>query len=317
MIGYSPSTVSKAFSGAKDIKSDTREEIFRAAKQIGIFEKFYKSPKKNKTVAVIVPEFNSGLYVKSLSLISEQLSQQGAVAVFSENNFSKEKTDELISYYSSGNVTDGIIVFDNSVAAKKYTPVPVVFFGKRNDPFADSVYTDIFTGICETIFNFKLLKHAKIAFIGETNTTEKENEFKNAMRYCELTVGENYIVKSDLRHEDAGRDGMKKLLALPDRPTAVLAAYDDIAIGAVAYAKERGLSAPKDFSIVGMDNSRLAENGDIMLSSIDYHVDEICKLLVSRLWKKIDNPNYCIAQKTEIKSSLVIRNSIGPCPDGQ
>ena len=50
------------------------------------------------------------------------------------------------------------------------------------------------------------------------------------------------------------------------------------------------------------------------LSSIDDNDYELCKILVSRLMKKIQEPNYCIIQKTEIKSSLVIRQSIGACP---
>ena len=63
-----------------------------------------------------------------------------------------------------------------------------------------------------------------------------------------------------------------------------------------------------------MDNSTIASNSNIMLSSIDYHNDEICELIVNRLITKIENPNYCLIQRTEIKSSLVLRNSIGAIP---
>ena len=314
MIGYSPSTVSKAFSGAKDVREETRRSIIKAAEELGVLESFYKHSENTKTVAIIVPEFNSGLYVKMMTSLSDCLKAQGAVTSISETDFSEKRANELISYYSSEKRANGIIVIGASGPAKKYSAVPIVYFGKSDDPFADSIYTDIYTGICEVIFNFKLFDHKKIAFIGENNTREKEYAFRKAMQHYLFDVNEKYIIKSELRHEEAGYESMKKLLSLKTPPTAILAAYDDIAAGAMQYAKEKGLFAPKNFSIAGMDNSRLSSNGNIMLSSVDYHNDEICDMLVSRLMKKIENPNYCVSQSTEIKSSLVLRNSIGHCP---
>lgn len=314
MIGYSPSTVSKAFSSAKDVREETRKSIIKAAEELGVLENFYKRPKTTKTVAIIVPEFNSGLYLKMITALSDCLKTYGAVTTISETDFSNKRADDLISYYSSEQRADGIIVLGYSGIAKKYSVVPIMYYGKRNDPFADSIYIDSFTGICEVILNFKLFGHTRIAFIGETHTQEKENAFRNAMRFYGIGINEEYVIKSELRHEEAGYESMKKLLSLPIPPTAVLAAYDDIAAGAMQYAKEKGLSAPKHYSIAGMDNSQLSSNGNIMLSSVDYHDKEICDLLVSRLMKKIENPNYCVNQRTEIKSSLVLRNSIGHCP---
>ena len=316
LIGYSPSTVSKAFSGAKDIREETRNSIIDSAKELGLFEHFYKSSEKTKTVAIIVPEFNSGLYLKIISILSDNLRMQDAITIFSESGFSVKKADELISYYSSAKRADGIIVVSKCSPAKKYSAVPIVYLGKRDDPFADSVYSEWFNGICEVVFNFKLLKHKKIAFIGEKNTEEKEQLVRKAMKFYNLEINENYVIKSNLRHEAAGYESMKKLFAQNKPPTAILAAYDDIAIGAMRYAKELGLYAPKNFSIVGMDNSKIASNNNIMLSSVDSHDTEMCELIVNRIMKKIENPNYCLIQKTEIKSSLITRDSVGICPVG-
>ena len=314
-IGYSPSTVSKAFSGASDVKTETRNYILNAAKELGILEKFYKKMPSGKTIAVIVPEFNSGLYLNMVTALSVCLKKQGAVAQFSESGFSEQTTDELISYYCSEHKADGIIVIGVSGPAKKYSAIPIVYFGKSNDPFADSVYSDCYTGVCDAVFNFKLNGHKNIAFIGETNTRQKETSFKNALKFYGMPEKKEYIVRSELRHESAGIDGMKRLLSLETPPTAFIAAYDNIALGAMAYAKEQGFFAPRDFSIVGMDNSNLAANPNISLSSVDYNFETICDLLVSRLMNKIKNPNAFVNQKTEVKSSLAIRNSIGACPE--
>lgn len=315
LIGYSPATVSKAFSGATDIKPETRSKIFTLAEEMGVLECFYKSPKNHKTVAVILPEFNSGLYVNIMSLLSDYLFRKSAVAVFSEDGFSEERCEKLIKYYSSDKISDGIIIFGSARSAKKYSSVPIMYSSAKSDPFADSVYPEFFTGICEVIFNFKISGHKKIAFIGEKNTVSKEKNFRKAMKYYNLPVTEDYVIRSDLRHEAAGYKSMKKLLSLPERPTAILAAYDDIAIGAMRCAKAEGLSAPQDYSIAGMDNSDIAANDSIMLSSVDNHIDVMCRLLVDRLMQKTDNPSMCVIQKTEVKSSLVLRKTMGPNPE--
>lgn len=313
-IGFSPSTVSKAFSNAKDVSEKTRKQILKAATELGVFESFYKTPKATKNVAVIVSEFNSGLYAKMINLLSDLLQEQGAVAQFSDSGFSVQKADNLIRYYSSEQKTDGIIVLCGSSPAKKYSAVPIVYFGKIGDPFADSVEADVFSGICEVIMNFKLFNHKKIGFIGEKHTRSSESSFRKAMALYGFDVDADCVFVSDARHEQAGYEGMAKLLDLTEPPTAVLAAYDDIAIGAMTCAKERGLFAPKDFSIAGIDNSQLAANPNIMLSSVDYNDEEICNALVSRLMHKIDNPHYCVKQRTVINCPLVVRNTVGAAP---
>ena len=62
MAGTSVSSVSKAFSGSGEISEETKENIFRIAKDFGCFEKYYKAPRKQPMIALIVPEIDSEYY---------------------------------------------------------------------------------------------------------------------------------------------------------------------------------------------------------------------------------------------------------------
>ena len=62
LSGVSVSTVSKAFSGSKEISAHQREHIFQTAKENGCYEKYYKPRFEKPVIAVICPEFQSGYY---------------------------------------------------------------------------------------------------------------------------------------------------------------------------------------------------------------------------------------------------------------
>ncbi|MBR1868165.1 MAG: LacI family DNA-binding transcriptional regulator [Clostridia bacterium] len=310
LIGYSPSTVSKAFNGAADVNAETREKILFLAKEQGVYDLFRKEKYDKKMIAVLIPETESRYYTRYVSVIGAILSKKNASMTVSVTSFDKEKENELINYFSSENRSDGIITISGGYPARKYEKVPIVYCGNANDIYADSVNVDFFSGISETIDTFKALRHKKIAFIGDVLTKTKETLFRKAMEYHKIRIDEKLIVKSKTRFEEGGYDCMDKLFAANAAPTALLAAYDYLALGAIKRIEREGLSVPQDISVVGMDNNDLASHDKIGLSSIDSHHEEVCKLLVDRLFEKIERNGLTPIRKTEIKTSLVNRKTI-------
>lgn len=310
LIGYSPSTVSKAFNGAADVNEKTRETIFDLAKRQGVYDLFIKRKFDKKMIAVLIPETASDYYTRYISLIGDILDGKNASMTVSVTSFDAEKERQILDYFSCENRADGIISIGGFCPAQKYTKIPVVYCGKQNDIYADSVNVDFLSGISETISVFKALRHKKIAFIGENLTSLKETLFRKAMELNQMPIDEKLIVKSKFRFEEGGYDCMDRLFSGGELPTAILAAYDYLALGAIKRIEKEGLSVPKDLSVAGMDNIDISSHDKIGLSSIDSHNEEVCRLLVDRLFEKIEKSGLTPVMKTEIKSSLVNRKTI-------
>ena len=64
IVGTSVATVSKAFSGSHEISEETRDKIFNVAKELGCFDKYYKAPRNNPLIALMIPEIDSECYGK-------------------------------------------------------------------------------------------------------------------------------------------------------------------------------------------------------------------------------------------------------------
>ncbi|MBR6680854.1 MAG: LacI family DNA-binding transcriptional regulator [Clostridia bacterium] len=309
--GCSVSTVSKAFSGSSEISEDTKNKIFEIAKELGCFEKYSKEIYGKKLIAVLCPETESAYYTSFLSYLNTYISAHGGTMAISLTGFSKEKEAELISFYSSQNHSDGIIVLEGHTQAKKHMTIPTVYLNSEfENHYTDVVNLDYYSGIYDAILNFKLSGHTKIGFIGESLSRRKLEHFRSAMINCGLTIDENLIITSDKRFEQAGTDAMEKLFSQGSLPTAIFAAYDYIALGAIEIIEKHGLSVPKDISIIGSDNIKLAHYNKTPLSSIDPCADEACKIIVDKLFYRIENPRYCSAQSITVRSRFISRKSV-------
>ena len=88
ITGFSPATVSKAFSGSNEISQETKDIIFKKAKELGIFEKYNKQKYQKLVVAILCPEMESAYYTNMLSYFYKILAQKGCLATVSVTSFS-------------------------------------------------------------------------------------------------------------------------------------------------------------------------------------------------------------------------------------
>ena len=228
----------------------------------------------------------------------------------SMTDFSKSKTEKLFRLYSGNKRADGIILFGSGNLVKKYCPVPVVVFGEEKTAYADTVNMDSQIGFNEAVSLLKGYEHKKIGFIGEKLTELKLNRFLTAMESNGLEVDNDLIYVSSSRFEEAGFEGAERLLSGDKKPTAVVCAYDNIALGAIAYAEKQGLKVPKDLSVIGCDNMQISSYAKISLSTIDLNIEEACITAVDLLFNKISKSGYCINKSVSISSSCIDRKTV-------
>ncbi len=308
--GVSISTVSKVMNGSSEISEDTRKRVIKIAKDNNVFEKYCHSRYSKRVIAVILPEIKSERYNKMVSVLGEIIEKNGDVAIFAESRFDKEKAVELMEYFAFRSMVDGIIVIGSGEVPKTLTVPTVVMDGEAEGSKADCVTSSSDEAVDEAIKYLKKCGHRKIGFIGERLTDSKLVKFEKIMRRHSMEIDGKYIVVSNERFEKAGFEGMERLLKHEDLPTAVIAAYDYIALGAIEALKNHGKSVPEDMSVIGMDNISAAAYSDISLTTIKVDYDEMCRAAAELIMKKIENKYYRISHNIEVKAELEIRGTV-------
>lgn len=301
----SVSTVSKAFHGAKDISRETREHVFAVAKELGCYGKFYQGKYDKKVIAVICPELAGVFYSNYTELLQELIEKAGCICTISTDHFRPKVQAQLIEYYSEYLNVDGILVFDLQTKLKKGQTTPIVSLYSNKETTADCVGIDIKSAIVDAIELLLGYGHTKIAFLGETLTTQKAQYFQEAA--TELLQDEPQIITSAYRFEKAGEDAVTQL---DQDITALICAYDNIAFGAIKALRAKGLQIPQDISVIGIDNAAMGRYSSTTLTTIDTKPDEVCMIAWELLQKKMESPYYKSQQSISVRSGLVIRDSV-------
>lgn len=305
----SVSTVSKAFSGAEDIGADTRELIFKIAKEAGCYGKFYKGKYDKKVIAIICPELISSYYNAFAEALRARIEASGNIVVVAADMFSVKRQSELIEYFASYINVDGIIVMGLKADIKSGFDVPIVSMLSSGDHYnVDSVNHDSKISVTSAISFLYEKGHRNIAFFSEALTKSKAERFMEKSTLFKL---ENYSVfETEKRFEDAGKECVKKMMESGKEFTAVICAYDNIAFGAMRAFKKLGIRIPDDISVMGIDNISQSEFSETSLTTVGVSADEVAAVTWELLQKKLSNPYFKSKQKITINSAIVERESV-------
>ena len=310
LANVSFSTVSKAFNNSDDISEETKNHIFRIAKQYGCYGEFFKGKYHKKIIAIICPEIVSSYYAEFIKYFQMLIERDGDIPIISSDNFDKKTSDELIEYYASYMKVDGIITFGLKSALKKGYTTPIVSVLSDISSYVDTVEVDFKSAVFDAVKLLDDYGHKKIAFLGEKLTTAKAELYKKAMK----NIGNSNInvIESEYRFEAAGEDGIRQILTMGNSVTALICAYDNIAFGAIKELIKAGLRVPDDVSVIGMDNINTGKYAETSLTTIDSNPEQVCTAAWNFLNEKIKNP-YLSGKKEIINAKLIIRESIARC----
>ena len=103
---------------------------------------------------------------------------------------------------------------------------------------------------------------------------------------------------------------MQQIYALEKKPTAILCAYDYIALGAMDCIKDHNQSVPNDFSIIGVDDISFSSHNNVNLTTIRPNFQGVCDIAIDLIVKKINEKSYCIRQTVNVRGELIIRSSV-------
>jgi LacI family transcriptional regulator len=202
--------------------------------------------------------------------------------------------------------------------------ISAVFFGSSfPDSGIDSVNVDFRQGTIEAVEELIRLGHRRIPLLqgfhpgpGRGSDTRLE-VFKDALSRQGLSLSREDFILSGHTIEEAYKAFLSYLKGRkPDkRATALFAINDITAIGAIRAARDSGLSIPGDLSIIGVDNTPIAEYLPVSLTSVSYPTREIARTATEFLISRIQGES-ATQREASFSTHLVKRESTGPVPSG-
>lgn len=333
--GVSISTVSRVLNNHPNVLEDTRQNVLKAIAEL----KFKPNPiarglvvKQTNLIEVFFswsgPEFNmagyqfnlqSAWYIGILNGVNEVVQEKnyGLLINTLTGIFNPQEVYRKVFH----NAVDGILMVSPYLEEKDVVQmasgrVPVVLVGYRTEDLGvDYVDSDNVAASLEVVDHFVKLGHRRIACIAgqvktSRNAADRLEGFREGMKRHKLAVPEGYVVEGDFLKK-SGHDAMKQLLALKERPTAVFACNDLMALGAWDAAQEEGLTVGKDLALVGFDDIAEAFAPPYSLSTVrqDYRTIsvEASRILIA----KIQDPEHWKPRQLLVPAQLVVRQSSG------
>jgi LacI family transcriptional regulator len=168
------------------------------------------------------------------------------------------------------------------------------------------------SGMKQAVAYLAGLGHTRIGVINgdmkRLSGQTKYEGFQKAMSMCNLNTNPDWVLPGNF-HKISGYDAIQTLLRnTSDLPTAIIAANDSVAFGAIRALKEHGLQVPEDISVIGFDDHVLSEMHHPALTTIRVDFSDMLKHLTTDVIAKIERGTTDIKEIT-IDCSLVVRDS--------
>lgn len=291
LANVSTSTVSKALSGSAEVNKETAERIRQIAIDAGYFKEKSKRKREyandgSSLIAVIVPEIMGFHYATIVTCIKDQVEAKGGHIAVYIDDFDPAKSTKILESIILHGGTDGVIMF--SAPMLSFRPnIPIVCCCEVPDGEYDSIRI-CYSKLMDDAVGFLVKQgHKSIGFVGEPHTVHAAGNFEKAVQKHELSFHPEYMYTVRERFEKIGHMAALQILQQEDRPTAVIAAYDEIAIGLIATLTRNGIRVPEDLSVMGINNIPSAVHAQIPLTSVQTFSSEQYKTAVDVLFDRI------------------------------
>ncbi|MFA9499973.1 substrate-binding domain-containing protein [Mannheimia sp. E30BD] len=315
----STSTVSHVINNSRFVSEEIRQKVQRVVKELNYTPSaLARSLKVNetKTIGMLVTATSNPFFAEVMAGVERYCQQNHYNLIIATTNGDAERLQHHLQTFIQRKV-DGLLLMCGdarlNVDESLNIPLPTVvldwWFTELN---ADKIFENSTSGGYLATKTLIDAGHSKIAIItGSLKKSLAKNRlegYKKALAEANIPLNPNWIIES---HFDfaGGVEGMNKLLAQPEKPTAVFACSDTIALGAYQAIWQHGLSVPKDISIIGYDDIELAKYLSPPLSTISQPKAELGQLAVETLLKRIRSQTTDF-QTIMLEPELVLRNSI-------
>ena len=325
LANVAQSTVSRVLSGGGNgipISEETRQRVMEAVETLGYYPNLYAGSlrgQKTFMIAMMVADIANPFYHPMVRAVQDVAHARRYDVMISNTDHMQEGETQFVESVIRRPI-DGVIMvpyhltdadFERLIAR---TGVAVVVLGQHvTHPQVDTVFGDDGQVVCEAItWLIRERGHRRIGYIGVTNIfsagARRHAAFCTALRDASLPIIPELFAVGDWSSE-SGERAMQAFLALPQPPTAVFAANDLMAIGAMDAAQKAGRRIPDDIAIVGFDDIPPATWVRPRLTTIAQYPAEMGRVMAKALFERIQGDYSGPGRRFKVPCRLVVRES--------
>lgn len=320
LAGVSRTTVSRVLNDSPLVDKETRKRVFAAMKELDYQPSLAARnlrKQETKLIAVLIPNI-SNLFFASLLEGMEGVAAQNGYNIILCNTWDDPERELRYIRMLENKQVDGVILTALRNPMERVLPYlkygPIVFASEYlEDDALPAVTIDNAAASRKAVGHLIALGRQKVAFINGPERFilcgDRRKGYVQALEEHGLPVRSEWMRQSDFTIVGGFRSA-QELFALPSPPTAVFAANDEMAIGAIQAIQQLGLQVPEDVAVVGFDDNPMATVVKPSLSTIGQPVHrmgaEVIKLLLACLE---DKERIARPRRIVLETNLIIRES--------
>lgn len=299
LANTSTATVSRALNNDSRVKEETKQRILDIVEQTGYKRNILgRNLRKMKSgnILAILPTILNPIYSRIIDGVESQANKHGYGVIMAVSHRKKENERKQLEMLQTREV-DGVITFvtslDEKLLEETASQYPLVLCaGSTQCEHVSYTCINNEKAIYDGMNYLLSLGHKKIACINHKFSQVYEHErkigYEKALKEANIPIRSEYMISDCVDYED-GYKVAKKLLDLPDPPTAIFAFSDNIASGCIKYMNEVGIKVGSQVDVMGFDNIVMGEVLTPTLSTINQPLEEMGMVAFDMLYDRIKN----------------------------
>jgi LacI family transcriptional regulator len=322
LAGVAPITVSRALNNSGYVSQATRERVKAAIEELGYVPNMLGPSlrfQQTMILAVVITDITNPFWTTVTRGIEDVAQANGYSTILCNTDESESKQEQYLQMLLRRRV-DGILLVPacsetKSIEMIKKQDIPVVVLDRQiGNLDVDVVRADSEEGAFLLVQYLLSLGHRNIAMLaGPKNVStaiDRTAGYRRALDDAGNAVNEELIYWGNFTQE-SGYENARMVTDMDPRPTAIFAANNFIAIGAMQALKEKGLHIPEDVALVTIDDIPPAYTLEPFLTVAIQPADEMGRQAARLLLDRIKNPEDESFQNVVLPTKMIIRASSG------
>ncbi|KQZ40790.1 LacI family DNA-binding transcriptional regulator [Ensifer sp. Root558] len=322
--GVSVATVSRALSGSSLVTDETRQRINALARELNYRPNVSARnlrTRRSMSVLLVVRDVGNPFYLEILKGVEATAREAGYAVLMGNTENDPDREVEYFNMLRDGHA-DGMILMTGKLpppepgesADLSHLPVVIALEMIEGSGFPH-VQIDNVAAAEAAVDHLIALGHRRIAHIAgplpEVMALHRRDGYRAAMKAAGLAIPEGYEVRGDYLLE-SGEACASDLFALPEPPTAIFAANDEMAYGAIHALRRLGRDVPGDVSVVGFDDLYLSKAFYPPLTTVSQPRADIGRTAMSQLLNVLSDGDVAAEPAIVLPTTLNIRGSTAP-----
>lgn len=327
--GVSPATVSRVLNNTAPVRDVVRTRVLATISELG-----YAPPGRSaqraieNAIALLISDILNPFFAEVFRGVQDEASALGFLPILYDSTEDAQRERQFLRAFASQPLR-GMILCGSRLASTELSSfcqasrVPIVLINRTlRCPHVACILTNLEEGAWRAARHLLDLNHARIAFLSGPIRSEQSQARRRGVERALTEAG--LILRPELcpasnPNSDGGFQAMSALLTLPaaDRPTAVIAYNDMMALGVLNAIRAHHWRVPEDISVIGADDIAIAAHANPPLTTITQPKYRMGRTAMQVLQRMIQGRPPPEDGYTLMESALIVRESTAPANNGK